>query len=467
MAESAARDLVIFDFDGVLVELGLRPDETRLALRELFRRAGLDVEFRPMSVRLEESLERVAALHSPQRADELRREAWAIIDADERRAATGASLRPGVRRVLDALRDQRLAVISNNRRDVVEAVLARNGIESSRFVAIIGREEARPIKPSAAPLLSVIAGLETPPGRIFSVGDHIFDMRSARLASDALPERPPIIAVGLHAEQSKRIELERAGAGFLIANLDELVPLVRTPRLPLALSIVLLAYNEAGSIGAAIEDARRFGSIYLDAHEIVVVDDGSRDGTAAEIESVSGPDLVVVRHSTNLGMGASMRDGYAAASLPYRVHLPGDRQVRPQALLAFLPHCQAGAVVISHYLRPHAGRLRELYSWAFRRAMSVVGGLQVDFAGTYVFHEGLYRRVDPRRTQASTFVYSYELLEELRRAGALFREVSISPLLREVGSSKVDSARRIVRVLGELAQSRARRLRNIFGGRDG
>ncbi|MCA9523215.1 MAG: HAD hydrolase-like protein [Myxococcales bacterium] len=480
MREERRRDLVIFDFDGVLADLRLRTESTRRAVRELFASAGVDRPFRPLLRQLDEALAVVAERDSAERADELRRAVWAMIDADEERAARVAALRPGVHEALEALEERPVAIFSNNRRDVVEAVLGRHGVDPSRFVAIVGRDGAASIKPGADPILALIAAQEVLPERVYLVGDHVYDMQSAcavathlsaseasaRLGASATAT-PTVIGIGLHTEQARRLSLEEAGASFLARDLDEALQLICAPRFPLGLSIVLLAYNEEAAIGPAIEEARRFGRLFLESYEIVVVDDGSNDGTAEAIAAASGPDLVVLRHAANMGMGCSMRDGYAAASQPYRAHLPGDRQVRPPSLLPFLPLCRPRVVVRSHYRQPHADRLRELYSWAFRRLMALVGGLHVDFAGTYVFHLDLWRAVNPKRTGASTFVYSYELLEEFRRLGARFRAVTITPLLREAGVSKVDSTTRIVRVLRELAQSRIRRLRGALGGADG
>src|SRR5205823_120653 len=64
--------------------------------------------------------------------------------------------------------------------------------------------------------------------------------------------------------------------------------------------VVIAAYNEAVTIARVIGDVSRFG------YEIVVVDDGSRDGTA-DIAKRSG--AAVLRHRINLGQGAALQTG--------------------------------------------------------------------------------------------------------------------------------------------------------------
>ena len=83
----------------------------------------------------------------------------------------------------------------------------------------------------------------------------------------------------------------------------------------LELSVVIPALNEADRLPPTLD---RIGA-YLDAHpdwqpaEIVVVDDGSSDGTAAAAASVNLPDGITLRvaeHPNNLGKGAAVRTAF-------------------------------------------------------------------------------------------------------------------------------------------------------------
>lgn len=229
---------------------------------------------------------------------------------------------------------------------------------------------------------------------------------------------------------------------------------------PETLSLVLLAYEEEASVARAIQDARRFGACYFAGYEVVVVDDGSADGTAAAIagEAEQG-DVVVVTHPQNRGMGAALASGFAAASGDFVAPFPADRQVRPQSLASFLPHLADDQMVVGYYETPHAGGLRALLSWGFRANLRYVGGLHVRFDGTYCFPRAWLDRIDHRRLGASSFVYSYELLEALRGAGCRVLHRPVRPFLREAGQSKVANVRRIGRVFRETVESRLRALR--------
>jgi glycosyltransferase involved in cell wall biosynthesis len=82
----------------------------------------------------------------------------------------------------------------------------------------------------------------------------------------------------------------------------------------IGLSIILPAYNEAASIGPVLREIRMaMVSAGLD-HEVLVVDDGSHDGTAAVAEAEG---VRVLRHPENRGYGAALKTGIRHASYGY------------------------------------------------------------------------------------------------------------------------------------------------------
>lgn len=75
-------------------------------------------------------------------------------------------------------------------------------------------------------------------------------------------------------------------------------------------TVVIPAYNEELGVRAQVESIRQVLSSYEIPHEIIVVDDGSRDGTAQE---ALGAGARVLQHTQNRGYGASIKTGIAAA----------------------------------------------------------------------------------------------------------------------------------------------------------
>lgn len=91
---------------------------------------------------------------------------------------------------------------------------------------------------------------------------------------------------------------------------------------PSSVSVVVPAFNEAGGIGRVVADL----ASEAPWHEIIVVDDGSRDGTAGE---AAGAGAVVVRHPYNKGNGAAVKSGIRRATGEFVLIVDGDGQHRP------------------------------------------------------------------------------------------------------------------------------------------
>ena len=85
------------------------------------------------------------------------------------------------------------------------------------------------------------------------------------------------------------------------------------------LSYFFPAHNEEANLEGLVEEALATLPTLADTFEIIAVDDGSKDGTPAIADRLAAahPDIVrVVHHPTNLGYGAALRSGFAAARYP-------------------------------------------------------------------------------------------------------------------------------------------------------
>jgi glycosyltransferase involved in cell wall biosynthesis len=96
----------------------------------------------------------------------------------------------------------------------------------------------------------------------------------------------------------------------------------------LNISIIIFCYNEKGSIADVISSCIDSVKKFADSFEVIIVDDGSTDGSSEIIQSQVAlySFIQYIRHSTNLGIGMALRSGYKASSKEFVCAIPGDGQ---------------------------------------------------------------------------------------------------------------------------------------------
>lgn len=128
------------------------------------------------------------------------------------------------------------------------------------------------------------------------------------------------------------------------------------------LSVVVPVFNEAPTVAAAIRRVLAQRPVL----EVIVVDDGSGDGTWAALQALSAhePRIRLHQHPVNRGKGAALRTGFALATAPYVIVQDADLEYDPAEYFRLLKPMladQADVVFGSRFLG--AGSHRVLYYW--------------------------------------------------------------------------------------------------------
>lgn len=219
------------------------------------------------------------------------------------------------------------------------------------------------------------------------------------------------------------------------------------------LSVVIPAFNEADNVRPVVDETCRFldGESDVRAYELILVNDGSSDGTAAVMNALQGPRVKVVHHRTNQGFGAALRSGYTAATGQFVTLITGDGEIGIDQAVALLRELRGGDLIISRRVRP-VDSSRTLFSTVFGWfTRALVGADAAEMSGIYVIRRDVLQAMPLR---SSTGVVNFEVVLRARRRGCTIKAGTTNVRPRLSGSSKVTNVRTMLRVLRELVKLR-------------
>jgi hypothetical protein len=217
-----------------------------------------------------------------------------------------------------------------------------------------------------------------------------------------------------------------------------------------ALSVVAIAYNEAESVTPVVRELLEALARAGIGFEVVLVDDGSTDDTAARMRELAAADprVRVVSYRQNRGIGGALRAGFDAAAGDFVTWIPADGQIPPDAVLELYRRRGEGAMLTTVYRRRADPWYRHVISQTLNLLIRVHAGQPAKSGGNYLFARSAWAAHAPRGDDS--MMLSTAFRQRLRDAGEPIVEVAIDCRPRHAGSSKVLNPRTILRTLGGL-----------------
>jgi glycosyltransferase involved in cell wall biosynthesis len=241
-----------------------------------------------------------------------------------------------------------------------------------------------------------------------------------------------------------------------------------------ALSYFFPAHDEVENIEGLVAEALAELPRLAERFEIIAVDDGSTDGTGAIADRLAAeqPDLVrVVHHRQNLGYGAAVRSGLAAARHPLVCFTDGDRQFRiadlgrlidrlggPAGPDGGVPGSGSGPapdVVAGYRIKRADAALRLAYARIYRACLRLFFGLEVrdpDCACKLFRREAL----EGVRVESGGAFLSAELLIKIRERGGVIVEQGVPHYPRTAGRASGADPRVVWRAVKDFWALRLR-----------
>jgi dolichyl-phosphate beta-glucosyltransferase len=231
------------------------------------------------------------------------------------------------------------------------------------------------------------------------------------------------------------------------------------------LSLVVPSYNEADRLPPSLVRMREHLDAGAEEYEVIVVDDGSTDATAAVVERAAAdwPQLRLLRLERNQGKGAATRAGMLAARGDHRAFSDADLSTPLDELPRLRSHLEGVCQVAiasragDAQIEVHQALRRELMGKTYNLLlrMLVLPGIRDSQCGFKVFTaEAAVACFEPMQTQR--FGFDAEVLLRARRRGWRIAEVPVR--WRHVEASRVHPLRDASRMLLDLILLRLRRL---------
>lgn len=219
------------------------------------------------------------------------------------------------------------------------------------------------------------------------------------------------------------------------------------------ISVMLPAFNEIGSIREVVFDAKRALAAIPGQHEILIVDDGSTDGTSSAADELAAEDgrVRVIHHDRNVGFGGAIASCFRHARGRWLFLAPADGQIPLSALHRFVEVSNDADIVVGRRSRRVEGTGRALPSWIFHVIVRALFGLPLaEFSSSFLFRREAVEGKWISRGDAAAILP--EVLYRAQQRGLRLRTVGTEHLPRTSGRSKGASVKVALLTLVELVR---------------
>jgi NAD(P)-dependent dehydrogenase (short-subunit alcohol dehydrogenase family) len=220
-----------------------------------------------------------------------------------------------------------------------------------------------------------------------------------------------------------------------------------------SLSVFVAAYNEVDNLGPTVDTIMRAASVSVEEYEIIIVNDGSADGTREVADALAAqyPNVRVVHHERNLGLGAGWISAIKAATKSSFIFVPGDNTWPYRSLHELFGNLGKADVVTSYTTNPGIRSVgRQALSSVYTTGLNVMFGLNMRYYHGLTIYPIEFMRAHP----ITTFGFA-SMAEALLRAiheGLSFIEVACPIEERVSGRSNALTLRNLGGVAGGIGK---------------
>ena len=214
-----------------------------------------------------------------------------------------------------------------------------------------------------------------------------------------------------------------------------------------SLTLFFPCYNDAGTIGSLVAAADVVGGRLVRDYEIIVVDDGSIDGSRQLLNDLKNtyPKLRIIYHGFNKGYGAALRTGFTHATKDLIFYTDGDGQYDIYDLLKIFPIMQEGIDIVNGYkIVRNDPYFRTIIGIVYLRMMRLLFNFHIrdvdcDFR---LMRTKIFNHV---KLKHHSGVICLEMIKKMEAAGYRFAEFPVYHYHRTYGKSQFFNFKRLIK----------------------
>jgi len=219
----------------------------------------------------------------------------------------------------------------------------------------------------------------------------------------------------------------------------------------ISVSVFFPAHNEAANITSLTEKTVKVLSENVTDFEIILVDDGSTDGTREIADALAKrfPQVRAVHHEVNRGYGGALKTGLSSCNKDWVFFTDGDGQFDVGEIPLLLAHTDEYDAVVGYRMKRNDPFHRKLFAWGWGTLVRFLFGFRVrDLDCAFKLFRRKY--CEGVELKAEGAVITVELFSLLTRQQARIRQVGVHHYPRIAGKQSGGSPTVILRAFKEL-----------------
>ncbi|MGI6455731.1 MAG: glycosyltransferase family 2 protein [bacterium] len=220
---------------------------------------------------------------------------------------------------------------------------------------------------------------------------------------------------------------------------------------PVSVSAFFPAHNEVENITGLVKKTAQVLQENVEDYEIIIVDDGSQDGTAELADRLAQeyPHVRAVHHEVNRGYGGAVKTGIQSCTKDWIFFTDGDAQFDVNEIAELLKYIDEYDAVVGYRMDRRDAAHRKLFAFCWGMLIRFLFGFgykDLDCAFK-LFRRKYFDGVDMKAEGA---VISVELFSILKRNGAKVKQIGVHHYPRVAGQQSGGSPRVVLRAFKEL-----------------